>query len=263
MATVAGESLQFYGRDMVVAMFQQRKAEAWSLWHRKQFLFKGIGWEELDGLLENLESGQGNATYTLKVYDSVKDVAAIKERTESDGSFNFKLFPPEEREASRMGYRSNLEKEVLQLREELTLIRAQQEEEDEEEEENGLAGMGVIGNIIGLLQDPDKLEKLINIGKALLTPQQPQFVGNVTRFTGTNAFTDNSEQMRDTMQPNIGAAPQQPTQYSQEDLTRLSKALDILGTYDAKAIEHLEKLASIAQKTPDQFLTLTTLLDAY
>lgn len=255
---MSADSIQFYGRETVLDMFSSREAPYWSLWQRKQFLFKGSGADELDTLLEALEKGQSNAAYTLKVYESVSDLSQIKERTEADGSFNFKLHQPEEREAQRMGYRSNLEREVQELKEELRIMR---EERESLEAEDPLEGMGVIGKVIGLLNEPDKLEKLISIGKSLLSPPAPQYVGNVTRLTGNNQYQENLQQPPQPIQNT--QTVNSSKQWTQEELQRVSKALDTIGSRDPQAVDHLEKLAKIAEQNPEQFKTLLSLLDVY
>lgn len=254
--TTGGDSIQFYGRETVANMFEKRKAESWSIWHKKQFLFKGVGVEELEEILQALESNEGrsNPMYTLKVYDNITDQKQIKERTEADGSFNFRLFDVEEREANRLGYRSKLELEIIDLKEKIAAMEAEDEEEEEEE------GMGVIGKVLGFFNEPEKAEKIISLVKTILNPnpQQPHYMGNIYKL-GDNDAANNYEEPR----PMNIQQQQQQRQYTQEEILRLQKALDTIGRNDEKAIEHLEKLAAIAEKTPENFKTLLTVLDAY
>lgn len=261
MSTSISESLQFYGRETVLKMFESRNIEAWSLWQKKQFLTKGMGLEELDNFLTALESGNGNATYTIKVYEDINDVKKIKEKTEADGSFNFKLWEPEEREAHRMGYRNKLELEIEQLKLQIQQMQEEEEEDDEEEE-----SMGFIGKVLNMFNEPEKVEKIINVVRTLLnpTPQHSQFIGNVHQLH----MNENFEQQRPHMntpqeQQQPGQQQPQQRQYNEQEYQRLSAAISTIVKSDNKALEHLEKLASIAEKTPGNFQTLLTILDAY
>lgn len=253
--TTGGDSIQFYGKETVVSMYEKRKAESWSIWHKKQFLFKGVGEEELEEILSALESNEGrsNPMYTLKVYDSITDPKQIKERTEADGSFNFRLYDVEEREASRLGYRSKLELEIVELREKIAAMEAEEEEPEE-------GAMGVIGKVLGFFNEPEKAEKIINVVRSILSPAQPpHYIGNIYKL-GDEESSANFEQVRPTMEQTTQPGKRQ---YTQEELTRLSGALETIVQNDNKALEHLEKLASIAAKNPVSFQSLLTLLDAY
>lgn len=86
-----GQAIQFRNKATVLKAFENRGVEAWGLFQSKQFLFKGIGIDELETVLNALSEGGTNAIYTLKVYEEVEDPAAIKSNLPDDGSFNFRL----------------------------------------------------------------------------------------------------------------------------------------------------------------------------
>jgi hypothetical protein len=76
------------------------------------------------------------------------------------------------------------------------------------------------------------------------TPQTPAAVGSIPSPSG---YSNNNQAMNE-----------QPTE---QDMQRLSAALDILGANDPKIVDHLEKLASMAQNKPGTFKTLLSMLE--
>ena len=84
-------AIQFRKPEDVLTAFMNRGVDAFSIWCGRQFLFKGMGPDELAQYLDVLNGSDSNATYTLKVYEDIHDVKKIKSNTEDDGSFNFKF----------------------------------------------------------------------------------------------------------------------------------------------------------------------------
>lgn len=258
-------SIQFRGLSQTMTAFENRGVDAWSLWDGKAFMFKGIGSNDLTTILESLNNSGTTAIYTLKVYEDVTDVKKIKASTDCDGSFNFRLY---EREDEVNNYRPGQSYEhVRQLTERvntleeriLAALETKQEEETEEPETN------FIGTITGLLQDPDKLEKLITLGRSLLgQPVQPAYVGNVNKLAGPGNGSNPS--LSPSSQQPAAVAPME-SQYTPEDqqerVERLAVAVDTLEKADPAILEHLEKLASMAANKPDQFKMLVSMIDIY
>lgn len=244
-------SIQFRGAGPVLIAFEARGVEAWSIWQGKQFMTKGMGSDELSAFIDALQKSGSTAIYTLKVFEDVTDIKKVKSGTDHDGSFNFRLF---ERDDEAIGGSlsminpNSLASRFNKFEERMSAFFERYEsEETEEEEEN------VLGTITGLLQDPDKLEKLINLGRSLLGSPQPGYtIGNVQRMPDNNS--------------NSGSASLSPSTQSlvvnpEEKLKRLGEAIDTLEKNDPLLIEHLEKLAKISRDQPRQFLQLTSMLD--
>lgn len=93
---MANNNIQFFGIEEVIDAYQARGVPSWALWIGNQFLFPcytssmEIGEAQLRTLLEKLEATNRPDCYKLKVYDDVKD-GKIRDKTPSDGSFNFIL----------------------------------------------------------------------------------------------------------------------------------------------------------------------------
>lgn len=267
-------SIQFRGLGQVLTAFENRGVEAWSLWDGKAFMFKGVGQNDLTTILESLDKGGTTAIYTLKVYEDITDAKKIKSSTECDGSFNFRLY---EREGEFMSPHNRsfestraLEERMNQFEERILNILENNAADNEEEKPADL-----MGTITGLLQDPDKLGKIINLGKSLLgLPVQPAYVGNVNKLS-ENAGNggSSSASLSPSIKPTETAAPagenfnivtEQVNQAEYEArVNRLGVAINTLEQSDNKIVEHLEKLASIAVNKPDQFKMLIGMLDMY
>lgn len=251
-------SIQFRGLNQVIKAFEDRGAEAWSVWDGKAFLFRGIGSSEFTTLLESLDQSGSTSIYTLKVYDEISDAKKIKPSSECDGSFNFRLLERDENGfmPHGQGRYNDLERKYIALEEKFNQLMEQTEpvKDDEESPETGL--MGVIS---GLLQDPDKLEKLIQVGHRLLGGNmQAGYVGNVNKIVAPGTApslspSNNSQTVSSVI----------PDDEKDKQLVRLGTALDTLEKNDPQIVEHLEKLAAIAVTKPEQFKVLIGMLDLY
>jgi len=86
-------SVQFVDLESVVEAYTNMKVPAFTIWHDKQYLFKWVGADMVEGeqfltgILEKLSDSA--AIYTLKVYEDPE--GKINEKTLCDGSFNFRF----------------------------------------------------------------------------------------------------------------------------------------------------------------------------
>lgn len=88
---MAGQSVQFYGKEKVLQAYNARGIDTWGLFDKKQFINAGESAEDLGAFLDMLQPGGSQSTYTLKVYRDIDDIDLLTDRTECNGSFNFKL----------------------------------------------------------------------------------------------------------------------------------------------------------------------------
>jgi len=210
----------------------KNRIETWGLFQSKQFLMSGEGSEELDELLEKLEPGGSGAVYTLKLYTTAK-ADDIDEKTPSQGSINFRLNDP------GAGGTGSLAERLDRI--EGILAGTMDDEEDEDDSEESLASI-----IMGYLKEPDKIATLIGAFNDLKHGRVPGAM-----IPGTvGAFDDKSK------------GQGQPPADWQSQVERLSKVLDRLQRADPGILEHLEKLADLAEKKPDFFKMLLTQLDS-
>lgn len=233
-------SYQFSGKDAAVKAFQNRGTTTWAIFQGKCLNNKGTGDQELDDYLEMI-SGGSNIVYTLKVYDDITDPKLIKEKTEADGSFNFILADDYKEPRTERTTRSEMFQRIRELEAKVT-----EKEEPAIEEET-------IGSVfMGLLKNPSELSQLVQVIQMLgLLPPQPaqqQLQPVVSRIGNI--------ENRSAVDDKIGNA-----NYSESVVLRLGAAVDTLEKNDPKLVDHLEKLAMIAQNRPDQFKFLLAALE--
>lgn len=245
-------SVQFYGIDPVVKAYENNKVAAWGLFCGRQLLVKYTGDDPGEGaeLLRNFltDIDLSNATYTLKVFDAAKDLK-IKEKSEADASFNFKVVKAdvyEERDRVRGGYSNALADELKQLKKEFDEYKAGDLGDDEDQ-----SLIGRIGNI--LLTEPAKVPQMIDSLKAVFAMFQgqpaPQHLSNTyPGFAGP------------TIVPAPVVLPGAINGIGDDAL--INSAVSRLRRCDPDIAKHLEKLARIAESDPAGFKQLLTYLDA-
>lgn len=225
-------SVQFIGRAALLKGVKDR-VETWGLFQSKQFLVSGEGTDELDEFLEKLEPGGSVAVYTLKMYSSAK-VEEIDEKTPCQGSINFKLTDPQG------GGTGSTNDRLARIE---GILAGEYEDEDDEDDpaEESLASI-----ILGYLKDPQKIATIIGAINDLKRGQVPAIPGAV----GT--VQDRRESP---------AYSQGPPESDEAKIHRLSSVLDRLEKADPRILDHLEKLADLAEKKPDFFKMLLMQLD--
>lgn len=232
---MSSSSIQFRGKDAVLAAYENRKVAAWSVWQGRQFMFKNDGGneEEAMGQLENvLEAlaGSSNAIYTLKVYEELPAGGKIKSTTPDDGSFNFRL--NDDNQIITNGQYTHLQNNN-DLAQRLATLEAKLEEEPEESEPPNR--LGLIGEIIS---------------NPTLQPIVSQIIAAV--FSKAAA-------------PGQPVAPGQPQLAAVSGINQeatLQEAIQELQKHDSRLAEHLAKLAKIAVDNPPSFTFLLQTLDS-
>jgi hypothetical protein len=250
-------SVQFYGVDKAIEAYENCKIPAWGLFSGKQLLCRYTGNDLDEGakLLEDFISKieESTATYTLKVFEQEGNKPVkIKEKTECDSSFNFKIDEQEiftQRQEQRgygnraLGATLSSIDERLKKIEELPI-----EEESEEETFQESIGKAIQQSIIGAIQNPEQPNLLVDLLKGVLNvPVSKPAIGNV-RTTSAIAGLETG---------NANASVKERG----DKLQRLGDAIDILEKHDEKLVEHLEALAKIAVNNPQKFQRLIAMID--
>lgn len=239
---MSGGSVQFRGIAQVMTAYNNRFADnatagGWSIFCKNQFMFKGIGDDTLKTMLKTLYGSSSNSVYTLKIFEDAKSLRDIKEKTECDGSFNFR-FHVDEDEMPNAGYTTakSLNGQVMQginaINARLDMIE-QAKEEEEKEGDKKPSALGFIGE---LMQTP-------GVGPVIGQLLQ-QVVGSV--FKGQPA-------VQNYQRPGAIAGP--PATTFSEVITELQK-------YDPALLVHLNKLLAMAQEKPQNFSFLLQTLDS-
>lgn len=222
-----GISVQFWGKESVLQAYQSRDVAAWSLWQGSAFLNKC----ETDDVQEGVEKLSGflnmlsestNAIYTLKIYEELPS-GKIKRDTKDDGSFNFRL-NAEGQIMNRMEYQSTMSRKEMETK--IAALEAKIELLEDELDEVPESGPDMWERINGLLE-------------------KPAIVGAINKLLGTD------------LKP--GAAVVSGVPLGEE---KLVEAIEILRRHDPRMIDHLWKLAQIAEKQPNNFSFFLSTLDS-
>lgn len=227
--------VQLIGVKSVLARIEKLDTEAWALYQGKGFIVGGVGSEQLGEWLHDFEAAGSTATYTIRMYDGEEVPTSSTANSNYVASLCFKVVDAYE------GY--GIAGHSNKLMERIGALEKQLKERDEEREDESESLNSII---MGWLSDPVKLG---------------QVAGAIRQMMGST----------NEMQPlPIAAAPVQTISGiegggqpgDQDDITRLSKAIDILEKHDKKLVDHFEKLAKMAQTNPLLFNTVISQLDA-
>lgn len=249
-------SVLFFDKASVVEAYESRGIEVWSVSEGKSLMAAGSGGEELSKVLSMLEKNRVPARYILRVYNSESDPDAITNKTENNGEFTFKLDPGAGAAVGGVTYAGSDPAGMLagKINEVLSARLGTMVEEmleGKKEEPKPTIGDFVMGFIE---ENPNivvtVLDKLAGIFKpsavvpAAIAPvyqmQQPAAVGTVAP-----RFVEDPENK----QGNTG-----------ERLQRLANALDRLEKCDPNLVEHIEKLAVLAETKPETYKMALTFL---
>lgn len=245
--------IQCTGIGNVVSMYEYKGINTWAVFQQKQFIHAGTGVEDLEEFLGMLEA-KSVSGYTLKVYRNVADPDQITDKTECNGSFNFKLQPLVERDRETVsGLRggSNV-MDVVTAKiagaigdEVAEIIDRKFNGEPEPEKKQSFGDV-----ILGLINEPAKLNQLIAgfnmlTGRAVAAPAQLAGpVANPVRRAGGNE--------------NIAGIATAPD--DDPDKLRLVNAIDRLSMVDPDIISTLERLADLGETNKPLYDTAKTML---
>lgn len=219
--------VQLIGKDSVIAAYNDLDVDTWAILQGKQLIVSGEGGESLGAWLERFAQCGTAAIYTLRCYDTESAPDSLTAGTNYIASFNFKftdIYQP----SAIGGYNNQLIGRIEEL--EKKLAAAKEEESDEPD---------ILGAVMGWLQDPHKLQqavgafKMLTGGAGAVAPMPPPAQAVAGFDTSPRA--------------------QRSFEEEEQKVARLAAALDRLEKKDPHIVEHLEKLADIADKKPDTF----------
>lgn len=234
---------QFLGKQETLYAFESRGVEDWAIFCGSRFIMKGQGISELEKFLDMIARSGTMAIYTLKVYEGLPDGAKINSKTPDDGSFNFKLFSLDGSPGQLSGIiqRHYADPAMEKLLAELNDVKqrlAGMEAEEIEDDSPDLMGE-ITQALIGMLHEPRKLNEFISAFTGRVSPGSyfapPSRVGSLPETT-------------------------QPLT-SNESLERIGSAIEVIAKVDPKIVDHLEKLAEVAQQNPHKFKNLVAMIE--
>lgn len=231
-------SIQFLGLEPVLQMFINRGIETWGLFQGKQFLSAGEGVDGLRQYLTAVAPYGSQAIYTLKIYTGNPDPDDITDKTQSNGSFNFKLTEGVAGAPAKVGgYGMGALDPITAKLHELVAAKVGDAIEDILNPKPEKQDIGDV--LMGYLDDPDALATVLGaIGKIFNKNPMPAQLGQVA---------------------GIGA----PRVHTEERVQRLAAALDRLERVDPNLVEHLEKLADLGEQEPDIYRSMVKKLKLF
>lgn len=225
--------VQIIGRKAVVERFTKLNTDSWALYQGKQFIVGGLGTDVLEEWLTDFEATESTATYTLRVYDSDQAPTSATGNADYIACLNFKIVDAYEGYGIA-GHNKGLMQRIKGLEEKL-------EGKDDKEEGGGLGEI-----IMGWFEDPSKLAIVAGVVRQLMGGAPLPQVGVALPAP---------------IQTISGLDPQNETEM-EDNVTRVSKALDVLEKYDPQLVVHLEKLAKLASTNTLLFKAVISQLDA-
>lgn len=219
--------VQLIGKESVISAYSDVGCDTWAILQGKQFVISGDNEGDLGTWLGRFTQGGSTATYTLRCYDTDSAPDSLTAGTNFVASFNFKLIDMYAG-AGIAGHNTKLVGRIEELEKKL-------KDADGEEEPD------IMSAIMGWLNDPQKLQMAVGAFKMLFgsnaggTLPMPAPQG-VAGFSGT-------------------------PKNQEEALQRLAAVIDRLEKKDPQIVEHLEKLADIAERKPDTFKFLISNLN--
>jgi hypothetical protein len=256
--------IQFRGESAVMAAFDNMRIQSWCLCYGKNINCKypskqsssPYSFEDsrelLRGVLKTLSEADNGALYTLHLYEDLK--GSIKPSTEPDYSYNIVLAEEEERSgrgSSRQYY--ELMDKFRTIEAKLTaqdeLIKEYENSNSEPEKE-----AGVLGFLNGLVSDDRFKNKLQD---AIFGLADKWFAGSPLMNQNSNVVPMGS------IPAKVGAISEtDPILIDQREHELLQNAIDILVRVDPKLGTNLKKIADVAAKDKQKYLSLISILNS-
>lgn len=252
----SGTGVQCMGASNVLKMYEYKGVDTWSIFHNKQLIHSGADGDELEAFLQMLDNSS-TSLYTCKVYRAVDDPDKITDKTECNGSFNFRLTAPQGREAAVGGVMRGTPNVMDAITQKIAGVISDEVADVIDRKFNGEAEAEPKeqwGDVImGYVKEPAKLQQLIAGFKMLMnggeTPAQLAGVNAppapIPRRAGGNAS------------PVAGVADAPD---DNPEKLRLVVAINRLGVVDPDIITTLERLADLAENNKPMYDTAKAML---
>lgn len=231
--------VQLIGTKSVLARYDRLNCDAWALYQGKQFIVGGIGGDALSEWLQSFDQSGSTATYILRVYDCDEAPTSSTGNTDYVASLNFKVIDQYEGYGIA-GHSNKLMDTIRGIQDEIKELKKPPTDDGEDEQTFQSV-------VMGWLEDPQKLNTVVGVARQILGFAAPAVTPALPQGQGIGSCEPGA------LSP-VDAA-------SEDGLTRISNALDILGKCDPDLVVHLEKLAKLAQTEPLIFKAVIGKLD--
>lgn len=229
----------FRGLDGVTNAFEAAKIETWAVFDKKSIMQSGEGSELLTEYLTLLESHGSTTVYGLRMYRS-EPAENITDKTPYNSAFTFQLL--ERNGGAFVGGGSGVGN-TFGLMQRIAALEKEIKDKDAEKEPS------IGSTMLGWIQEPDDVVKLIGAVKMLFTKQSPAETMQAVAALG------NVAPVRTTgyVSPEPGAGLSEPLPDLQQLQIRLANAITRLEKCDPEILLHLEQLAALAETNPAMY----------
>lgn len=223
-------ALQYVGTDSVVDAYTRYNIKTWGLYQGKEPVCYGQTAEGLHDWLTSLEPARSTALMHLRLYRDYEP-EDIDKSTPYTATFGFKLNEPE-----MYGYRGM---GSPGLNERLAAIEKKLNAPVEDEDES------LVDIAMGWLKDPVQLQQVVGAIKMVLggisapAPVMATTMGNIAQ-----------------------TKPQIAQMTTEQEYQLIGDTVDRLKAKDPQIVQHLQKLANLAETQPSLFKILLNQLDA-
>jgi hypothetical protein len=222
--------VQIIGRQNVLDRYERLGAESWAIYQGKQFIVGGNDSTALDEWLTTFEQTGTTATYYLRTYDYKEVPTSSNGNSDYTACIAFKVVD--------MYEGNGIAGQNVKLMERIgALEKKLDEQKDQQPEAEGLESV-----IMGWLEEPEKLAQIAGAVRMIMG-KEPIAVEPVKAIGTTQG------------------PPVTPITQDGERLSKLTSALDRLDQADKKLVDHLVKLASLADTDPELFRSIISKLD--
>lgn len=244
-------SVQFYGKQAILNAYTDRGISVWALFSGRNLLTEGDDLASLDGFLSRLE-GNTVAEYKLCFYRDLENSEQVEAGVPFTSCYNVTLRDPSGAvgSASIVSKAASLDPVTQQVNAYIAgkVSKLIQDDLQGEKEEKGETFTEAL---IGLLQQPEKLAGLINVGKMLLGrpvmampaivagPNLPKRAGGLSTATAVPPAATSGVPLTET---------ELAAKYD-----RIGAAIERLEKCDPDFVSRLEKLATLAETNPGMY----------
>jgi len=230
-------AIQVIGKQAVLDTYEAYGIDTWALVQEKKLRIAGDSYEQLESWLTRYEPARSTASYALRLYDGIEP-SEVTVNTPYRYCIDFKLTDTYDGMGIMGGYQSQqLSAKVTELEKKLK----DYEESDTEEREDTLNDV-----IMGYLDNPVKLQQIAGALNTIFRGAR----GEPVQMAGKQIAASS---------PPPGTADK--AQDVDAEAEKLASILDRLQSRDPDILQHLEKLAEIAEKKPKTFNFLLSNLD--
>lgn len=245
-------SIDFRGKEGALDAYKSANIDTWAVFNKKNIMQSGNGEQLLSDYLDLMETHSSTTVYTLKMYRKV-DADDVTEKTECNSSFSFQLADAPGLYMRGGGVPAGNNTGSLYSR--IASLESQLREKEKEKEEKPTIG----STVLGWLQDPEDIIKMIGAVKLLFSKPTPETTqqlvsalsGVQPKLAGANIPEPvNAEPMNQQLKEQ---QEEGLTEEQEASLYRYANVIDRGEKVDKDFLSHMEQLVALAESNPAMY----------